>query len=208
MGYFYRFNAVSKNLVTEIKKCKTVPELIRFCEKNNISVNRDECDENCTHNCENCNMVTDVWCDLYELGNEIFNFGKDDILSVIKENALPLFENDTLNLLYEDYKLYTCNKDAFLSVIKYYESKIIDIYTDLLSEKSRKETDTRSKEERWEEHIRSRFNEWTNEWYRPYQLESGETVVRSSQYEYLIFELVRLYKTFDWDKDELLFLGW
>ena len=31
---------------------------------------------------------------------------------------------------------------------------------------------------------------------------------RNTAYEYAIFELVRLYKIFDWENDDLVLVGW
>ena len=38
--------------------------------------------------------------------------------------------------------------------------------------------------------------------------ESRERITGDWSYEYTIFELVRLYKIFDWENDELVLVGW
>ena len=48
-----------------------------------------------------------------------------------------------------------------------------------------------------------------NNTYRPYNLkEDNSEIVSSWRYEYAIFEMVRLFKTFDWENNYLLFYGW
>lgn len=56
------------------------------------------------------------------------------------------------------------------------------------------------------EHLRSMRNEWF--FGLPYDLEDGIEVTTSWKYEYAIFELVRIYKTFDWENDYLIYYGY
>ena len=43
---------------------------------------------------------------------------------------------------------------------------------------------------------------------KPYDLDDDtDCIVNSWKYEYVIFELVRIYKTFDWKNDVLLYVG-
>ena len=53
------------------------------------------------------------------------------------------------------------------------------------------------------------IQESMNRAYYPYNIEDDtERIVNSWLYEYSAFELTRLYKTFDWDNNYLLFYGW
>ncbi len=56
------------------------------------------------------------------------------------------------------------------------------------------------------EHIRSMRTEWTC--LTPYNLEKGNSVTTSWKYEYGIFELVRIYKSFDWKKNVMIYYGY
>lgn len=61
----------------------------------------------------------------------------------------------------------------------------------------------------WEilEHIRSMRTEWTI--LTPYKLKDGRDEITGSwKYEYGIFELVRIYKTFDWKKNMMYYYGY
>jgi hypothetical protein len=56
------------------------------------------------------------------------------------------------------------------------------------------------------EHIRSMRLEWTA--LTPYNLEQGDSITSSWKYEYGIFELVRIYKSFDWKKNVMIYYGY
>jgi hypothetical protein len=57
------------------------------------------------------------------------------------------------------------------------------------------------------QHVRDMRVEWTC--LTPYKLNDGTEAVTSSwKYEYGIFELVRIYKSFDWKKNVMYFAGW
>ena len=59
-------------------------------------------------------------------------------------------------------------------------------------------------------HIKSMGQEWgvgLFDHMRPYDLE-GDSLVTSWKYEYAVFELVRIYKTFDWKKNVMIYYGW
>jgi hypothetical protein len=55
------------------------------------------------------------------------------------------------------------------------------------------------------EHIRSMNSEWNC--LTPYDLDNGHSVTTSWKYEYEIFELVRIYKHFDWDNNIMVWWG-
>lgn len=60
-------------------------------------------------------------------------------------------------------------------------------------------------------HIYGKFQIWGNNelnW-RPYNLrDNSENIVDSNRYEYDVFELVRILKTFNWKKNYLILSGW
>lgn len=57
-------------------------------------------------------------------------------------------------------------------------------------------------------HVRSINNEWNFMNLCPFDLNKGDEVSTSWRYEYAIFELVRIYKTFDWDNNLMIYYGW
>lgn len=57
------------------------------------------------------------------------------------------------------------------------------------------------------EHIRTMRTEWTH--LTPYNLKDGrDKITNSWKYEYGIFELVRIYKSFDWKKNVMIYYGY
>lgn len=56
------------------------------------------------------------------------------------------------------------------------------------------------------EHVRSMRTEWT--YLTPYDLEKDSEITTSWKYEYAIFELVRIYKSFDWKKNVMFYYGY
>lgn len=56
------------------------------------------------------------------------------------------------------------------------------------------------------DHVRSMRTEWTA--MTPYNLIKGNEVTTSWKYEYSVFELVRIYKTFDWKKNVMIYYGY
>ena len=54
-------------------------------------------------------------------------------------------------------------------------------------------------------HMRSMRAEW---YLSIFNLEQGDEVTRSWKYEYSIFELVRIYKSFDWRKHVMIYYGY
>lgn len=59
--------------------------------------------------------------------------------------------------------------------------------------------------------LASRAREWCSKFLDPYYLDQEHTdgeIVASWQYEYAIFNLVYIYRTFDWDNDYLIYSGW
>lgn len=55
-------------------------------------------------------------------------------------------------------------------------------------------------------HVRSNSFEWDRT--KPFNLKEGTHVSTSWKYEYSIFELVRIYKTFDWKRNVMFYYGY
>lgn len=57
------------------------------------------------------------------------------------------------------------------------------------------------------EHLRDMHLEWSRDY--PYDINDGnDKIVSSWKYEYAVFELVRIYKTFDWENNLMVFYGY
>lgn len=55
-------------------------------------------------------------------------------------------------------------------------------------------------------HVRSMRSEWVH--LTPYDLDNGDSVTTSWKYEYEMFELVRIYKYFDWENNIVVYYGY
>lgn len=150
---------------------------------------------------------------------QIFEFGKlyfEDTAERIYETGRPLFDNKDIQEYFADYQPYIVTKEALKIAIEIYEQKIINYYKGLF-EKDEKLCEPffripfdkidKSIQEKCVEHCRNQLSEWLRG-FAINKSEKDEKLTNSWQYEYEIFELLRLYKTFDFNKYDLLFYGW
>ena len=194
MGYRHYFHSVPKTQIEEIKNCKTINELCNWAESAGYKVDRNE-DER-------------PYFPVRTIGKEIYGFGKyvDWALEMQDRNE-SIFNSDELKEKYEHYQPVICTQDDFILAINEYKQKIINYYKGLLDEQ---EIRGLTKEQRQQGHIESQLEEWNNE-FNIYPIDlnlNRESITGSWLYEYAIFELVRVYKTFNWENDVLVLLGW
>ena len=162
----------------------------------------------------------DKYIDFMEtLGQKrIFEFGKlyfDDTAERIYAKGVPLFQNDELRDYYSDYNPAIVGKEAIKEAIEIYRCKIINYYKGLIKngatmklppfgiEIKRADIDSIDKVCK---HIEDELR-----WWEKGALNLDEDKPRLTDswlYEHTIFELVRLYKSIDWDKHCVLFYGW
>ena len=205
MGYMHYLYAVPKKQVTEIQACKTNDDLCNFAEKHGYKVDRDCCDDG------------SGWFSPYKIGTELYELGKYSEIAFKLESERPsLFTSEELKKRYSDYGFALLTKDDFKAVIEAYRQKIFNWFQSLLNpDESQIISNKLSKEERkhleWEFAIRDKLDAWSGKYFEisPIDLdESRERITGGWSYEYAIFELVRLYKIFDWENDDLVLVGW
>jgi len=89
------------------------------------------------------------------------------------------------------------SKELLETIIKSYHQKVINWYSKSVQEKTFEEL---------KHDARIMLAEWKD--LNPYDLNiENENITKSWKYEYSIFELVRIYKTFDWKNDVLIYCG-
>jgi hypothetical protein len=208
MGYRQYFYEVDKSKIEGIRQCKTEEELYDFCIKNGI-----ECEKY---------GDGDYYCPLYHLGKELFEFGKYyENSSEIYKHGDSLFTSNELNERYDDYGAIVCDEEAILCAIEWQKQHIIKVYENLINNtfedpiaRYAYPRDIDEKElhyQRLLEHCKDHLM-----WWKPMYGDGSaintnkerDTIVHSWLYEHTIFDLVRIYKTFDWENKSLLFLGW
>lgn len=160
-----------------------------------------------------------VWINFHEILNQekLFEFGKlyyEDTAERIKEKGKPLFLLDDTQEYFQDYAPYRMGKDGLLEAIKIYEEKIINYYEGLLKDGAVQILPFGIEVPRDDIKSVDKLKEHANDYLRRWKFgainldEECDAISGSWLYEHQIFELVRLYKTIDWDKKCLLFYGW
>lgn len=192
MGYRHYFYAIPKKQIEEIRNCKTNEEFCDWAEEAGYYVERYE-GEN-------------PYAPVYEFGREIHEFGKyvDWAFDMQRKNE-SIFASDELKERYSDYDPVICSKDDFLAAIDNYKQKIISYLEGCLEEE-----ECSTSEQKCVLDVKDRLYEWKNPFkYGGVDIDDDRTLITTSWlYEYAIFELVRQYKTFDWENDCLILLGW
>lgn len=139
----------------------------------------------------------------------IFEYGKlywDDTVERIHNTGEQLFLDEDVQDRFEDYDIYLVGKDALKVTIEIYENKIKEMYKKLLDNTNLSDEEIKYK---YENHIEEYNSWWRTKWMNTINLdENDECICNSWLYEHLIFELVRLYKTIDFEKYDLVFLGY
>ena len=164
--------------------------------------------------------------------NELHEFGK---YVDYKNDKIPVFSNEETQKYFDDeHDFYIVDKKFLEFVIDEYKNKNRSYFSDMKfnpeSEfiKSKSKTVSDSIDNLYDynydfskltqdecnmlheiiSHINDKNHEWDNNWTSPYSLDdSSDCIVNSWKYEYAIFELVRIYKSFDWDNNVMVYYG-
>jgi hypothetical protein len=140
----------------------------------------------------------------------------------------PVFKNkETQKHFIQEHDFYIVDQEFVKAVIDNYTEKIRKYYNDMLNElfdgskvkagfmidKNNKPTDAEMKTVfAIVDHVRSMAIEWgVAGWLPdevPYSLDPKRDLVSSWKYEYSIFNLVNLYKTFDWKRNVMIYYGY
>lgn len=191
MGYREYLYQVDKKFVEKIRACKTNEEYLEV-----VKAHIPDAD------------VSGDYFPVYHLGKELFEFGKyyengDEMY----KHGDSLFQGEELRKEYADYNAIVLDESGLLCAIEWQQNRVLSVYEDLLREKSELNTfDKRTQQERMQDHIESHLRWWK---FGACNLNKDSDHVASSWlYEHTIFDLVRIYKTFDWKNNCLIFAGW
>lgn len=131
-------------------------------------------------------------------------------MMIVSEVNLPNLQDFfSFNISDYGYEFRIMRKEDLRSIIQQYHEKIKNNYNEL-----RELLEPLCKNEPAEygnliSHIYSKYQIWQGDFCNPYNLdEDRENIVQCNRYEYDIFELTRIYKTFNWEKKYLIFSGW
>ena len=140
---------------------------------------------------------------LYEFGKYV-EFGDEKYYS-------PFFTDEkTQEYMTEEHDFFIVNKDFLKHIINHYKEKIQTFYKGMLLPEEYKNKEFKDIPEeyliKWHDHIRFNSSEWIE--LNTFHLEKGDEITTSWKYEYSIFELVRIYKHFDWENNIVVYYGW
>lgn len=163
------------------------------------------------------NVVTTVH---HELGKYVDRFPKEYFKPVFKNKA-------TQKHFTGDHDFYIVEKEFVKLLIDNYTEKVREYYKDMLgtffegrvskSEFMKKKENPMTEEELGGvylliDHVRSMAIEWGVTGFLdemvPYSLNPDRELVSSWKYEYAIFNLVLLYRTFDWKRNIMVYYGY
>lgn len=212
MGYRQYFYEVDKSKIEGIRQCQTEEELYNFCIKNGIDCDRYEYDDGEINYC----------MPVYRLGKEIFEFGKYyENGEEIYKHGDSLFASNELNERYSDYGAIICDENAILCAIEWQKQHIIKMYENLVNntfeesyERYAYPSDIDDKELHYQRLLRhcKDYLYWWDPKFGGFSAvdmdKEKDGIVHSWLYEHTIFDLVRIYKTFDWENKCLLLCGW
>jgi hypothetical protein len=181
------------------------------------------------------NLGPDDYKGVSEFGPTLYEFGKSDGFKPPKGSMTPFFKKkDTQKYWSDDHDFFVVTKDFMDYVIETYKIRIQEYYREMIApfsdsndefiksividyvfpkDKYSFDTTKITSEQRTGivniiNHIRSFSNEWLSKYDLTYNLTKGDEVTTSWKYEYAIFELVRIYKTFDWKRNVMLYYGY
>ena len=190
--YFYEVNIADCYIVKPLE----YSELMEYCKERYPKSVDDDPDEN--------------YIDIHEILDQkrIFEFGKlywDDTVEKIQACGQPLFDIEATQKAFGHYNPYMMGKEGLLTAIKIYKEKVINYYKSLLvDDKDYKALTSPAK-------LRAYVEDMLDWWEKLGVLdlnEKHEQISDSWKYEHQIFELVRLYKSINWNEKRLLFYGY
>ncbi len=155
--------------------------------------------------------IKDGYVAVYHVAEkELYEFGKYCDFNT-KGMFKPVFLNKELQEeMTDEHDFYVVGKKFMKAVIENYTEKVKKIYTNLMDGITNEQIAFKEipaeKVMQLFEHVHGNSFEWIQS--TPYNLEVGDAVTKSWKYEYSVFELVKIYKTFDWKNNIMIYYGY
>ena len=133
--------------------------------------------------------------ELYEVGK---NVG-------FEEHRIPFFDFDTFEVSEAEFDILS--KEGLKAIIDWYHTQTHEYFDEVHADLKAGNL------EKALEYFYSMEREWKpNEWrVKPYYLDQEKTdgeIVRSWKIQYCVFNIIHIYRTFDWENDYLIYSGW
>lgn len=173
-----------------------------------------------------------IGMNVFDFGERLYEFGKYTDFEPPKKSLRTFFKNKELNKYFTNENDFAIVTAEFLEyIIETYKKRITDYYNDMMNPFSTNSEFLNSVQTEYNypndkhtfdftkiteeeqtalykiiEHVKSM--RW--EWYKtsPLNLKPGESITHSWKYEYSIFELTRIYNSFDWKKNVMVYYGY
>jgi len=190
MGYRHYLYKVEKNELNKIRNMSNSDLYIytNSKEEDNISSPLEIFRCNCIYN-------------LGEIDNKLYKV-------LAKSRISEIFSQEEVKEKMEEYDNGILNADGFLEILKLYKEHILNYFNDLLKdgyEESWREDKTSS--EKLKAHIEEKIRMITDCNEYDFNLKNAQ-ITDSWFFEYALFELIRLYKTIDWDNYYVVYLAY
>jgi len=173
---------------------------------------------------------------VYEYGKKLYEFVKYTDFNPPKKSLKPFFKNKELmdkHYHKSEYHFYVVTKEFLEYIIERYKQRIVDYYNKMLNPVFKDKNgffETKKIEYEYPDnnitfdfskitpkeqnalneiiqHVHDMSIEWTH--LTPFELnDQRPEITHSWKYEYAIFELVRIYKYFDWKKNVMIYYGY
>lgn len=177
----------------------------------------------------------DFYIGVWEFGEPLHEFGKYTDFTPPKKSMKPFFKNKELMEVYEEDEFFIVTKEFLEYIIESYKKRISDYYNDMVMPFMSDTYNTKEflksvkthysySDDKYEfdfskiteeeqtalykmiQHVRSFKTEWVE--LTPYKLSEGDKITNSWKFEYNIFELIRIYKSFDWKRNVMIYYGY
>jgi hypothetical protein len=147
---------------------------------------------------------------IYEITKEVYELGKYFNREFLDEFISPVYSNkevhDSAN---DDNDFFLLSNEGIVRLIEYHRERVFNYYSSVKPEAS----DLFDEHDSYKQAIDKKVRQWgetcTKYKLYPYNLSlESECLVSAWDYEYQVFELVRIYKSIDWDNQLVTLNGW
>ena len=198
MGHRYHLYEVPKTFINETALCDTLEQFrevyIKYAKDLEL------------FNSENHYAI-------YEIGKDLMCTEDGNFDSEMHLHGDTLFKSIELRERFQSEDIIVLeDKEGLEAAIEWCRQHIINELKDLQREKSESRYDDRSQLDRMKSYVQSLLYSWESTYipdYRPYRLNTDMDRLCSHEcYDFIIWDLVRVYKNFDWKNNSIILMGW
>ncbi len=193
MGYRIYIGAINNTKLDRIKNIDSIEKIKRIISTWNSKISLDEDEKD------------------YLFVGDITDRNIDQIGDVAIDTEyiipqIPLFLNEDVNKkVTEENHLFLLPKENLLLLIRAYQKRVAKYLSGIIEDTKRKEEEPYAMGQTALQYLEQKAREWSREnSIIDVNEENKERIVSSWDYEYNIFDLVHLYKSFDFDNETLV----